>query len=161
DQAMQGGDAGEKWFAPSLTGHKRDGLGSWTEEDIIQYLKTGANKDTASTGPMTEVVMNSTRHLSDADLAAMATYLKSIPAHQVEEVDPGSINGDVMTHGKGIYIDQCMGCHMADGKGQDEAFPPLAGSAPIQAKNAQTLIQVVLAGDYMADPPSLPTGLAM
>src|SRR5690606_32769513 len=61
DKAMQGGDAGEGWYAPSLTGHKRDGLGSWSIRDIMDYLKTGANKDTASTGPMTEVVMNSTQ----------------------------------------------------------------------------------------------------
>jgi len=161
DKALQGGDAGEGWFAPSLTGHERDGLGSWTIKDIAQYLKTGANKDTASTGPMTEVVMNSTQHLSDADLAAVATYLKSIPAHQAPTTAPEDIDDQAMARGKGLYVDQCMGCHMADGKGQDEAFPPLAGSPPIQAENAQTLIQVVLAGDHMADPPSLPTGLAM
>lgn len=161
DHALQGGDAGEGWFAPSLTGHKRDGLGTWSVQDIRQYLKTGANKDTASTGPMTEVVMNSTRHLSDADLVAMATYLKDIPAHQVEGVDATKISDDIMARGKGLYMDQCMGCHMADGKGQGEAFPPLANSPPIRAANAQTLIQVVLTGDHMADPPSLPTGLAM
>ncbi|WP_017523302.1 c-type cytochrome [Pusillimonas noertemannii] len=162
-KAMQGGDAGESWFAPSLTGHQRDGLGSWSVDDIVQYLATGANRDTASTGPMTEVVMNSTRHLSKEDLAAMATYLKSIPAHDAgidDEKNP-EIGEDVMARGKGIYIDQCMGCHMADGKGQAEAFPPLADSPPIQAAEPQTLIQVVLAGDHMADPPELPSGLAM
>ncbi len=161
DQALQGGDAGEGWFAPSLSGNKRDGLGNWTVKDIIQYLKTGANKDTASTGPMTEVIMNSTSHLSDADLMAMATYLKSLSAHKVKEVEAKNISDDTMARGKGIYVDQCMGCHMADGKGQADAFPPLANSAPIQASSPQTLIQVVLTGDYMADPPALPTGLAM
>ena len=30
-------------------------------------------------GPMSEVVLNSTQHLSDADLAAMATYLQALP----------------------------------------------------------------------------------
>ncbi|MGB3291008.1 MAG: cytochrome c [Burkholderiaceae bacterium] len=159
DKAMQGGDAGEAWYAPSLTGSERDGLGTWSVNDIVQYLKTGANEDTASTGPMTEVVMNSTQHLSNADLAAMATYLKDIPAHKPEEVK--DVDEQAMARGKGLYIDQCMGCHMADGKGQKGAFPPLADSPPIRASQAQTLIQVVLAGDFMADPPELPTGLAM
>ena len=165
DRALQGGDAGEGWFAPGLTGNRRDGLGGWSEHDIVEYLKTGANPHTASTGPMTEVVMNSTSHLSDSDLRAIATYLKDIPAHRAEngdgDKDAAALDGQAMKRGKALYADQCMGCHMADGKGQAHAFPPLAGASSVQAPNAQTLIQVVLSGDYMADPPSLPTGLAM
>lgn len=161
DQAMQGGDAGESWFAPSLTGHEKDGLGSWSVDDIVQYLATGANKDTASVGPMTEVVMNSTSHLSKEDLTAIATYLKDIPAHEVEPVDPDDIDEQTMLRGEAVYVDQCMGCHMADGKGQKGAFPPLADSPPIVARQPLSLIQVVLGGEHMADPPALPTGLAM
>lgn len=161
DKALQGGDAGESWYAPSLTGHPRDGLGGWSVQDIVDYLKTGANDDTASAGPMTEVVMNSTQHLSDADLTAIATYLKDIPAQQIDESQPRDVPGTVMDRGKALYVDQCMGCHMADGKGQKNTFPPLAGSAPIQAAKPQTLIQVVLGGDRMANPPLRPTGLGM
>jgi mono/diheme cytochrome c family protein len=158
--AMQGGDAGEGWFAPSLTSQKRDGLGSWSAQDIIQYLKTGANKDTASVGPMSEVVLNSTQHLSNADLAAMAAYLQDIPAHKDDAAET-VVSDDTMARGEAVYVDQCMGCHMANGKGQKGAFPPLADSAPVRASNPQTLIQVVLAGGRMADPAELPTGLAM
>jgi mono/diheme cytochrome c family protein len=164
DHAFEGGEAGESWFAPGLTGQERDGLGSWSKEDIIQYLKTGANKDTASAGPMTEVVMNSTQHMSDTDLLAVATYLKDLPfqgAKGDKAEKTAAVSSDSMTRGKGLYVDQCMGCHMADGKGQPHAFPPLANSSPVQARNAESLIQVVLGGDFMADPPSLPTGLAM
>lgn len=161
DHALQGGDAGESWYAPSLTGHTRDGLGRWSTQDIVEYLKTGANNDTASVGPMTEVVMNSTHHLTDADLQAIATYLKDIPPHQAGQDEPEAISDSIMTHGKALYVDQCMGCHMADGKGQKDAFPPLADSAPIQAAQPQTLIQVVLGGERMADPPLRPTGLGM
>src|SRR5690606_40516214 len=60
-----------------------------------------------------------------------------------------------------LYVDQCMGCHMADGEGQQDAFPRLAGSAPVHAEQPQSLIQVVLGGDFMADPAELPTGLGM
>lgn len=161
EQALEGGDAGESWFAPSLTGHDRDGLGTWTTDDIVEYLKTGSNAETASAGPMTEVVMNSTQHLNDQDLTAIAIYLKDIPAHKTQEKNTKDISDDTMTHGQEVYIDQCMGCHMADGKGQEDAFPPLASSASIQASQPQSLIQVVLAGDHMADPSTKPTGLAM
>lgn len=161
DRALQGGDAGEGWFAPGLTGNRRTGLGGWSEQDIVEYLKTGANPHTASSGPMTEVVMNSTQHLGESDLRAIATYLKSIPAHETEDENPEPIDDQAMARGEALYVDQCMGCHMADGEGQPDAFPPLANTSSVQAPNAQTLIQVVLAGDHMADPPSLPTGLAM
>lgn len=36
---------------------------------------------TTALGPMAEVVKNSTRYLSDADLAAMGAYLKDLPAN--------------------------------------------------------------------------------
>lgn len=165
DRTLQGGDAGEGWYAPGLTGNRRAGLGGWTTGDLVQYLKTGANPHTASTGPMTEVVMNSTRHLNEQDLRAIATYLKDIPPDQEDGHDAGdsggAIDDETMARGKALYVDQCMGCHMADGKGQAEAFPPLANTSSVQAPNAQTLIQVVLGGDYMADPPTRPTSLAM
>ena len=160
-QNLQGGDAGEGWYAPGLTGNQRDGLGGWAAKDIVEYLKTGANRHTASTGPMTEVVMNSTQHLGDADLMAIATYLKDIPAVSTQDADAPAADETVMARGEGLYIDQCIGCHMADGKGQKDAFPPLANTSSVQAPNAQTLIHVVLSGDYMADPDARPTGLAM
>lgn len=33
-----------------------------------------------------------------------------------------------MVHGEEIYLDFCMQCHLADGKGVPNAFPPLAAS---------------------------------
>lgn len=33
-----------------------------------------------------------------------------------------------ITRGADIYTDFCMNCHMADGKGVENAFPPLANS---------------------------------
>jgi len=166
DHTLQGGDAGESWFAPSLTSHERDGLGTWSTQDIVQYLSTGANANTASAGPMTEVVMNSTQHLSKQDLNAIATYLKDIPAHDTGQADDHdgddkAVTQEVMARGKAVYVDQCMGCHMADGEGQEDAFPRLAGSVPVHAEQPQSLIQVVLGGEFMADPAELPTGLGM
>lgn len=33
-----------------------------------------------------------------------------------------------MARGKELYMELCVTCHLADGKGQPGAFPPLAGS---------------------------------
>ena len=79
DKAYTGASI-DGWFALNLSSNLHTGLGSWTAADIATYLKTGAVPGkTTALGPMAEVVRNSTSHLTDADLAAMAEYLKSIP----------------------------------------------------------------------------------
>ena len=79
DKAYTGASI-DGWFALNLSSNLHTGLGSWTTAEIATYLKTGAVPGkTTALGPMAEVVCNSTSHLTDADLAAMAEYLKSIP----------------------------------------------------------------------------------
>jgi len=66
---------GEGWV-PNIT-QKR--LGDWSAKDIAYFLKTGELPDGDSVGgAMTRVIKN-TSLLPDADLAAMADYLKSLP----------------------------------------------------------------------------------
>lgn len=66
---------GEGWV-PNIT-QKR--LGEWRAKDLAYFLKTGELPDGDSVGgAMTRVIKN-TSQLSDADLAAMAEYLKSLP----------------------------------------------------------------------------------
>jgi mono/diheme cytochrome c family protein len=66
---------GEGWV-PNIT---QKGLGEWSAKDIANFLKTGELPDGDSVGgAMTRVIKN-TSQLSDADLAAMADYLKSLP----------------------------------------------------------------------------------
>ena len=47
--------------------------------------------------------------------------------------------------GKSVYANNCMNCHMEDGKGIANAFPPLAKSDYLK-KPAKDLIAVVLKG---------------
>jgi len=66
---------GEGWV-PNIT-QKR--LGDWSAKDIAYFLKTGELPDGDSAGgAMTRVIKN-TSQLPDADLAAMADYVKSLP----------------------------------------------------------------------------------
>lgn len=44
------------WFAPNITNDDHVGLGSWSIEDIVAYLKTGHNRTAAAAGPMAEEV---------------------------------------------------------------------------------------------------------
>ena len=50
---------------------------------------------------------------------------------------------------------------MDGGGGMTHFFPPLKGSATIQAKNPDTVIHVVLAGASITAPATIPSGIAM
>jgi len=158
--ALQGGSAGEHWYAPSLTGDVRDGIGDWSVAEIVEYLKTGLNAKSAAAGTMTEVVKNSTQYLTDADLKAIAVYLKDIPAASNEPAAP-VLTGAAMVRGEALYIDNCTGCHMPDGGGVAKVFPPLKRSAVIQSREPGTVLHVVLGGEKMAGTASKPSALAM
>jgi mono/diheme cytochrome c family protein len=155
---LTGGFA-ENAFAPSLAGGVRDGLGSWTEQDIVQYLGTGRNRRTAAAGPMAQVVEDSTRYLSKPDLQAIATYLKSLPTPK--EKSNASIDKDSFARGAALYVDNCEGCHLQQGQGETGAFPPLRQSSAVQAQSADTLIGVILDGARIPATTAEPTGLAM
>jgi mono/diheme cytochrome c family protein len=161
-EKLKGGDFGEHWYAPSLTSGLRDGLGGWSVTEIVEYLKTGANGKSAAAGPMAEVVKNSTQYLSDADLNAIAAYLKDSPAANAEAATrTAAIDKRALSRGEALYFDNCTGCHMENGEGLAHAFPPLKGSSAVQAKLPDTVIHVVLAGAKMAATPGKPTGFAM
>jgi mono/diheme cytochrome c family protein len=66
---------GEGWI-PNIT---QKGLGSWSEADIADLLKTGDTPDGDSVGAQMTLVVRNTSQLSDQDRAAIATYIKSLP----------------------------------------------------------------------------------
>jgi mono/diheme cytochrome c family protein len=161
-EKLKGGDFGEHWYAPSLASNLRDGLGGWSAAEIVEYLKTGANAKSAAAGPMTEVVKNSTQYLSDADLNAVAVYLKDSPTEKAKtDIKATEIDKQALSRGEALYVDNCTGCHMANGEGLAQAFPTLKGSSAVQAQLPDTVIHVVLAGAKMAVTQGKPTGFAM
>ncbi len=151
------------WHAPSLGSDLRTGIGGWSAEEIVEYLKTGRNQRSAASGPMAEVVYFSTQHMTDADLKAIATYLKDLPAvtpavsaaPALPETDP------VMVAGKAIYLDNCSACHVSSGAGVARMFPALRGNAVVQAPDGSTLVRVISQGVRAASTATAPTAPAM
>jgi mono/diheme cytochrome c family protein len=156
------GYALQGWFAPDITNDPRRGIGSWSIEEIAAYLKTGHNKTSAATGLMAEMVNLSTSHMTDADLKAIAVYLKDQPAKGESEMQ-SAVKADekVMKMGAAIYADECSGCHGADGKGAAGLFPSLNGAPVVQQNDATSLLHVVLRGARSAATAGAPTGAAM
>ncbi|MBV8097334.1 MAG: cytochrome c [Acetobacteraceae bacterium] len=159
-RAMQG-SALQNWYAPDLTGNRHAGLGDWTVDDIVLYLKTGRNRYDIASGPMAEAVTNSTSHLTDADLRAMAVYLKSLPPGGRAAPQPISDQDPAMQHGRAIYDNQCAACHGGGGQGIVGLFPRLSAAPLVQQEQAASLIRVVLEGSRAVATAGAPTGPAM
>jgi mono/diheme cytochrome c family protein len=154
------GYALQGWFAPDITNDRRRGIGNWSVADVATYLKTGHNRFTAASGPMAEVVMNSTSKLTDEDLNAIAVYLKDQPIPSTTEAaaDP---DAGMMKSGGAIYAVQCAACHAPDGSGVEGLFPMLKESALIQSVDPASVLHVVLRGSRSAATDPAPTAPAM
>ena len=66
---------------PNITPDAETGIGSWSEVDLVFFLRTGftpAGDDVQ--GEMREAIDDGLRHLTQEDLEAMAAYLKALPA---------------------------------------------------------------------------------
>jgi mono/diheme cytochrome c family protein len=150
------------WFAPNLSQDEHIGIGRWTKEDLVQYLKTGANSWSLASGPMAEAVSHSTSQMSDDDLAAVATYLKDGEENSQPAASPkASVDQATMSAGGAIYKDNCSACHRDSGMGDPVLFPRLAGSPLVQSLDPATLIRVVLQGSRAVSTPGAPTAPAM
>lgn len=159
----------EGWIAKSLRGDHKDGLGSWSEEQLVQFLKTGRSDRSAVFGGMSDVVVHSMQYMSEADLTAIARYLKSLPANDPKDqphaydkqVAQALWNGDDSKPGAAVYIDNCAACHRTDGHGYTRVFPALAGNPVLQSADATSLIHIVLKGGTLPATHSAPSTFTM
>lgn len=65
------------FYPPNLTPHPENGIGTWSEADIVKAIRTGARPDGRILAPV--MPYNNYGKLTDADAAAIAAYLKSLP----------------------------------------------------------------------------------
>ncbi len=149
------------WDAYNITSNPVAGIGGWTNGELWEFMKTGGvtGKGTAA-GPMADVVTHSTRFLTQADIAAMVIYLKTIPptrkAADVSRTDKGEPALDVIelrgtparynAGGDRLYLGACASCHQWRGIGVDEAYPALLRNTTVAAPEPVNLIHVILSG---------------
>ncbi|MFB9948559.1 cytochrome c [Rhizobium puerariae] len=160
DQALQGASL-QGWYAPNITGNAHVGIGGWSEEEIVQYLRTGANAHTIASGPMAEAIQASTSLMTDGDLKAIAVYLKGTEGGAAGKPQPVAAGDPHMKAGAAIYHDTCSACHGGEGKGARQLFPALAGSAIVQQPSAETLVRLVLEGSQGVHTPEARTTPSM
>jgi mono/diheme cytochrome c family protein len=162
---LAGGMVGS-WLAPNITADTNSGIGGWSEQDLVDYLQLGHARGKAqAAGPMAEAVEHSLQHLEPADLQAIATYLKTVPAHH-DPADTRAVGGwgaafDGMADQRGIaladdaelwsgaqlYDAHCASCHQVSGEGSfDGGLPPLFHNTATGRADTNNLVLVILEG---------------
>lgn len=133
---LSGGEL-DGWSAPSLRGLKV------SQPELVTLLKTGRNAHDAVSGPMGEVITNSTQFMTEEDLNSMAVYLLSLKPDAQEKT--GKL-ATVTSGGQQTFMRYCSTCHGVKGDGNASAIPALAGNLTVNADNPQTLLRVILNG---------------
>jgi mono/diheme cytochrome c family protein len=143
----------DAWYAPDLRGDVRTGLGTWSKDDLADFLKYGHNRGGTAFGSMIDVVNNSTPYLSDSDINAIAVYLKSLPATVAQQPvaydDATTIAlryGHASQPGATLYSGACASCHGFDAKGFGPYTPALAGNPIVLDNDPSSLVNLVLNG---------------
>jgi mono/diheme cytochrome c family protein len=167
---LAGGQVIDGWVAVGLRGNLADGLGGWSAGDIAATLRSARDPVHAVMGSaMSDVVVHSTQYLNDADLHAVAAYLKAIPpdarAASSFKADPSTARalaaGREVDRGAQLYDDNCAACHHTDGRGAVRALPAIAGNSSVLAVDPTSIIHVILQGSQLPDTSSAPSRLGM
>lgn len=156
DNALGGASLGT-WFAPNITPDPHAGIGSWSQQDLEQYLATGRSANGSQAGgPMLEAIDKSFSKLSPADIQAIATYLRALPAQSINAA-PGKLPTStprlsdvaIMTgsapEGAKLYEAHCSTCHQLSGQGGN-GIPALFGNAALKRPVADNAVMAVLEG---------------
>ncbi|PYD81723.1 alcohol dehydrogenase [Komagataeibacter oboediens] len=160
-RATYQGTSLQGWYAPDLSNNPHTGLGRWSADDLVTYLRSGTNRFTAASGPMTETIENSTQHLSDVDLQAIAAYFKSLPPRAAAAPAPLPATNAQMVTGAREFIVQCSACHVSSGAGIRNMIPTLQDNPAVNAPDPDSLLNIVLRGTNGPMTAANPTGAAM
>jgi mono/diheme cytochrome c family protein len=160
---LAGADIGT-WYAPNITPDPISGIGEWTREEVVAYMRTGRVEGKAqAAGPMAEAIDHSLQHLTDDDLNAIAVYLETVPAERLPGEEKAahawgapyqelaSLRGkplpqdlDQMT-GAQLYDAECASCHHAQGEGS-RGLPSLFHNSAVGRLNTNNLVMAILDG---------------
>ena len=152
-----GGGDSDGWLAYNITQDKTSGIGAWTDAEIAQYLSNGhANGRGSAGGPMAGVVDEDLRYTSQADINAIVTYLRTIPAVASRNLPaprptPASQSPRVETagfdlRGKHIFEGACASCHSWSGVSLLTNYATLTGSRAVNDPSATNVAETVLFG---------------
>ena len=148
------------WRAYNITSDPKSGVGAWSEADLAHYLAMGhADGRGTATGPMGEAVDNSLQYLTQSDITAMVTYLRSVsPIATSDLPEPKSgpapasyaegVAATVDPRGKAVYAGACAGCHDWTGVSPVIPYATLTGVRSVNDPTATNVVQIILSGAH-------------
>ncbi len=149
------GGVAEGWNAYNITSDRESGIGGWSPAQLASYLKHGyARGHGVASGPMEEAVDLSLSKLTDSDIAAMVTYLQTIPPRRSSEfaamAKPASrspVEGPGFdAPGARIFANACASCHAWNGSGALVGEAQLTGNRAVNDQTAANAALMVLNG---------------
>ena len=151
-----GGAVAAGWRAYDITSDKGTGIGSWSDEEVFAYLAKGhaTGRGTAS-GPMGEAVDHSFSQMDPADIRALVTYLRSIPAVASSELatiappapaSPKEGGAVADAPGRKVFAQACVSCHSWTGVSALSPFATISGSRAVNDPSATNVAQIVISG---------------
>jgi mono/diheme cytochrome c family protein len=146
------------WRAYNITAQERSGIGAWTNAALVQYLSTGHAVDhgTAS-GNMGEAVDRSLSFLAPADIEAIVTYLRTVPASSSAREPAVRVSLAPASHregvpagfdplGKQVFEGACVSCHSWSGRSLLSSYATLTGARAVNDPSATNVAQIVISG---------------
>ncbi len=147
------------WAAYNISSDKDSGIGDWSDADVFSYLHTGhAEGHGGAAGPMGEESDDSLSYLTEGDIHALVTYVRSIPAHgsylpkTVNAPAPASYKeGPAIAaldgaRGEKIFAGACMSCHDWTGVSPVTHYATLTNVRAVNDPSATNVAQTVING---------------
>ncbi len=133
------------WYAPNITNSKSDGLGAWSDQAILAYLRDGGDmREGAPFGKMKTVVDDSLSRLPKHDVSDIIAYLRTV--HPQKSAPAKRVIAASLASGKRLYHDECARCHGDDGQGVSANIPNLAHNQAVWNGPGDDLVSMVLGG---------------
>ena len=146
------------WRAFNITSDRESGVGAWTDAGLAHYLATGhADGRGTAAGPMGEAVDLSLAYLTQADIAAMVAYLRTVPPiaspdlpaprepANVASAGPPPSTGDNRL-GKRVFAEACTSCHGWNGVSPLSGLASISGARSVNDPSGINVAQVILFG---------------
>ncbi|WP_145141907.1 c-type cytochrome [Pseudomonas duriflava] len=139
------------WTAWNITPDVR-GIGAWSDEKLLDYLRNGHRRGEAvAGGPMAQVVSDSLRYLKEEDLQAIIAYLRSLPAQPGAVPARSEISG-AASRAEDAPVERlfnalCESCHHPSGNGMGGAYLySFPNYSAVRDPKGTNLIRVMLEG---------------
>ena len=151
------------WSAFDISSDKGSGVGAWSDDELIAYLSTGhaVGRGTAA-GPMGEAVDRSFSLMSQSDIRALVTYLRSVPAVASSDLpatiappapaSPKDGGATADAAGRRVFEGACVSCHSWTGVSPITPFATIAGTRAVNDRTATNVAQIVISGTMRHTP---------